>query len=153
MPYKDPEKRKEYHQQYYQDHKDQFLEYGRKRRKTKSNEIRKYNKKWQNENKDQYNTGYRRRYKNKLRKALEIYNNKCQECGVDNIIILQFHHIKGRGNEQTASVIGRIVKENGVLSDIDLLCANCHILADIRDKTGVKGLALTRLRDELNNEL
>lgn len=86
---------------------------------------RKYQREWQR--------------KFKLRHKLEvfdIYNNKCNNCGETRKILLQFHHTKGKKNKETLTVLSRrIAKANKKVDDIELLCANCHILANIRDGT------------------
>ena len=66
------------------------------------------------------------------RKCLMIYGNKCQECGYTMPVCLCFHHInKNEGKERSRQVYRRIIKAKKPVSEIALLCANCHKLADI----------------------
>ena len=72
---------------------------------------------------------------NRSLKALYIYNMKCGNCGMNNILLLSFHNSKG--TESNEKITNMILKE-GKMDNIELLCANCHILADIRDGTDKK---------------
>lgn len=100
-------------------------------------------------------------YRKKIRKqAIEIYGGKCQfqaqtitinsrayyrkkvnfkscDQAWNDIILsdtLQFHHVKGGRTEGASALYLKIIK-NGIQDDIQLLCANHHILADLRDNT------------------
>jgi hypothetical protein len=86
-------------------------------------------KKWRKHAKD-----WRHRKKTK---SLIIYGKKYQVCGESDIRLLQWHHKNGKPkNERNAhDVERRIVREEKILDDVELLCANHHILANIRDKT------------------
>lgn len=74
-------------------------------------------------------------------KAVKIYGSKCQECSNEDIRLFQFHHKYGKSGkgkrEHTHAVISRIIRK-GKQVDIELLCANCHILADLRDGTYIR---------------
>jgi hypothetical protein len=57
-------------------------------------------------------------------------NSKCIRCGLDNIIVLEFHHRDSDKKEDTISnivqngwSIKRLLKE---LKKCDVICANCH---------------------------
>ena len=76
----------------------------------------------------------------KRRKALAIYNNQCQECGETHPLLLDFHHIKDAPeNYRGKQLIFYIAKRNEQIPSIQLLCANCHKLANIRDNRRYKG--------------
>lgn len=82
---------------------------------------------------------YQRKYRDSCKKALfELLGNKCQNCGVSNPILLEIHHpiALKRRNNGAGGDMATYLREytNGV--KLELLCANCHILADIRDNTG-----------------
>lgn len=71
--------------------------------------------------------------------ALTVYGGKCENCNIDDIYVLQFHHKNGNSphdgkREKTRELYARIIRD-GRLKDIQLLCANHHILANIRDGT------------------
>ena len=82
-----------------------------------------------------------------LLNAYLTYGFGCQECGEDNPRLLSFHHIEGRENEYKDQIF-RIIRARGKLSEVELLCANCHILADIRDGTNTKGIRIVRAMEE-----
>ena len=75
------------------------------------------------------------RYRAKiLYEAYRIYGFKCQRCEFDNPIILEFHHINGIENSSdcsTQDVLLRIIKENKIIDDVELLCPNHHKLSHI----------------------
>jgi len=45
---------------------------------------------------------------------------KCKECGIDNPIVLQVHHIDRN-------------RKNNSLLNLVILCANCHLIAHSKD--------------------
>lgn len=72
---------------------------------------------------DHYNTGtgeytYRE-------KALKAYPNVCISCGYSNISALEVHHIDKN-------------RQNNDLSNLEILCANCHTLEHKGLRTGVQ---------------
>jgi hypothetical protein len=72
-------------------------------------------------------------------KALSIYKCKCQICNNLDLTVLQWHHrINYSPREDVMSTERRIIKENGIIEDIMLLCANCHKKQDLIDSTGVR---------------
>ncbi len=72
-------------------------------------------------------------------KAMSVYGNKCGACDNNNLILLQWHHRNGNvPRERTRAVIRQVI-EQGRLDRYELLCSNCHILADIRDDTNIRG--------------
>lgn len=85
---------------------------------------------------------YKQQYeqKRKIRlciQAFEIYNNQCQLCGNRDLQVLQWHHKSGRDNkdERGIKVAKKIVEARERISNIMLLCANCHIKQDQLDGT------------------
>jgi hypothetical protein len=91
-----------------------------------------------------------RKYRTKLlAKALVIYSSKCQDCNNEDYRVLQFHHVNGnKQKENKISVLRRIVNANIIIEDIRLLCANCHIIADLNDGTSQRGSVHIRLLGE-----
>ncbi len=98
-------------------------------------------------NKIQHNNSIENLKKERYFISLRVYGNKCQECGHNNIIHLEFHHKIGGMNEKHDALLKRI-SIYGKQNDIELLCANCHINADIRDKTNNKGSFLLKYYNE-----
>ena len=68
MPYKDPEKRKEYHKQYnkkhYQENKDEHAEKNAKYESEHKEELAEYRKEWREDNKDKCNSYTRKWFSN-----------------------------------------------------------------------------------------
>lgn len=79
MPYKDPEKRKQYHKKYYQEHKAEFRVYGNRRAKQHRAENRIRSKKHYQECNDYY-VKYRLEHKEENKEYQRIYRkNHSQE--------------------------------------------------------------------------
>jgi transcription elongation factor Elf1 len=99
MPYKDPEKRKEYRREWYSKNKESERAHIQRRKK----EI----KKWVS------------KYKSKL---------KCSKCEENHPATMDFHH-KGKKDQQISKMVNdgysvnRIKKE---MEKCEILCANCH---------------------------
>ena len=105
MPYKDEQRRKEYHREYhkgwYQRHKEQVIE----RRKRRQQEI----------------LTWFRRYKSTL---------YCTDCGISHPAVLQFHH-RDRSEKSfaIANVVARATSLKQITNELkkcDVLCVNCH---------------------------
>lgn len=100
MPYKNPEKKREYRRRWYANNKSSEIGYVRRRKKL----IR-----------DWFNS-----YKESL---------KCSECKENHPAILDFHHTSSKKEFGISKMVGegysidRIKKE---LEKCDVLCANCH---------------------------
>ena len=91
--------------------------------------------KYRDKNSGYYKTVSKYRYGRVIR-ALEIYDSKCRECDNDDIVVLEFHHKYGnKQKEPYRKLLNRILKANDKLDDIQCLCANCHIHANIKDNT------------------
>ncbi len=100
MPFKDPEKRREYRREWYSKNKESEKAHVRRRKKEIKNWIVKY--------KD---------------------NLSCFECGESHRAIIDFHHKKGKKEKGISKMIAegysieRIKKE---LKKCIALCSNCH---------------------------
>lgn len=81
---------------------------------------------------------YARKYRDACKKKLfEALGNKCQNCGIDNYLLLEIHHkiaLMRRGNGGGGDMTSYLKQYKAGL-ELELLCANCHILADIQDGT------------------
>lgn len=106
-----------------------YSEYNRLRKLENPN-YRKNRKRY-----DKYNPDEARINRERIRfRALLIYGSKCQECKNSDERLLQIHHKNGKGEEKSRETYRRIEK-SGHQEDLELLCSNCHILANIRDGT------------------
>jgi len=86
------------------------------------------------ENKEKHKiiTGKRRRrfiseHKQRLREILE--SSKCVDCGIDNILVLEFDHVRGEKNGNVTTMINAGCSWQTALEEIDkceIVCANCH---------------------------
>jgi len=122
MPYKNKQEKNEYDKDYRQKNKEK---------------LRRQHKLWYIENKTGANQRSRERRKKLfdkwLGKAIEGYGGKCSVCGENRSETLVFHHVNGGGKEHrriTGSDYGfyKWLVENNFPSEIELLCANCHLV-------------------------
>lgn len=114
-----------------------------------------YQKEWQQKNRIRLNENSRERMKKfrvmhgisyitflTKRYKVQIFNffsNKCGRCGVADARLLQIHHVKGGGTKERDGLdyltyyrkIFKSLQTNP--NDYKLLCANCHILIDLKD--------------------
>lgn len=80
--------------------------------------------------------------------ALKVYGFKCQVCDETDARILEWHHIdKRKRTGTTYKEINEISKSKDRNPNIQLLCANHHILADLRDNTSNRGLLKQEIYD------
>ncbi len=105
MPYKDPEKRREYQRQWREQNREKLNAYRRQY-------MREYRKKYPERIKANTQR-FRERHKERLREEAREYNHKfriqilerlgskCVVCGFDDWRALQIDHINGRGTEET----------------------------------------------------
>lgn len=75
----------------------------------------------------QYEWNLRRR-----RAVLEMLGGKCRACGEDEEIVLQIDHINpirrgGRAILSGSNTIGRLLSGSLAPSEVQILCANCHV--------------------------
>ncbi len=83
------------------------------------------------------------------KQVLDIYNWECQNCKHDDIRTFEIHHVNGdRGNKGTVTYLREIRDAGKMLEHLELLCRNCHILADLRDGTCLRGRVLDRIFEE-----
>jgi 5-methylcytosine-specific restriction endonuclease McrA len=73
-------------------------------------------------------------------KALALFNSVCKICGFANTDALQIDHINGGGTkERKTGLMGyrlyiALLKGERKLNDLQLLCANCHVIKQRRNK-------------------
>ena len=143
------ESQKEYHKKYYIENKEKWTgESGYNKKETV-----KYT------TDEEYKTKrdlWRRKSKMKfLRLALQVYGNRCQECGHTDIRVLEWHHTANDPDKNSTAGrqyadISTVAQSGRKIKGFQLLCANCHILADHRDGTSVRGKMLKEIYNERN---
>ena len=104
MPYKNPEKRKEYY--------------------------KKYNQKYRLEHHDEMKL-YGQVWRKKLRKMIfDKYGRRCKRCGISDERVLQIDHVNGGGTKEKRQYIQRPTYYIKILKDesgkYQVLCANCN---------------------------
>lgn len=124
MPYKDPEKDKEYHKEWYRKHREK--------------ELLRLRNRWKNlsvkEKKEKITRDYiaRRERRGKLRIILIfLFGAQCLFCGYDkNFSALDFAHISEKTGTYRRFAWGteftQWVKTGKLPDNVILLCANCH---------------------------
>lgn len=114
MPYKDPEKRKEY--------------------------LRQYNNEWYQKNKE---ARRKQIYASRRRKIDWFYNEYkptlvCSKCGFSDYRAIEFHHIVPLNDHSSRMRIADLLMQKGwsikrvikyIEENIEILCANCHRIA------------------------
>ena len=63
----------------------------------------------------------------KLKRILE--NSECTDCGIKNILVLEFDHIRGKKRDCVTRLLGSGCSWEVILEEIekcDVVCANCH---------------------------
>ncbi|MDP2754662.1 MAG: hypothetical protein Q8P40_09775 [Nitrospirota bacterium] len=141
MPYKDPEKEKEYHREY----KKKWVERNRERHNTYLKEWREKNKDkvlekqrnryWLNREKEiiRVMEGNKRRYRRQRLEVIEHYGGKCKCCGEERIQFLGIDHINGGGTKHRDELktkhknISKYLIDNGFPEGYQVLCHNCNL--------------------------
>ena len=73
-----------------------------------------------------------------IKATYKIYGNDCDHCGNNDLRVLEWHHRKGsRGCK--IRIYRTIPAYQKRFDDIELLCSNCHIIADLKDGTSARG--------------
>ncbi len=75
-------------------------------------------------------------------KTVFIYGGKCEDCGLEDVRVLQLHHVNGGGSaarrargEKEGTRLMRIIAKSGSRDpELDLLCANCHLIRHWNDR-------------------
>jgi len=124
MPFKDPERRKEYLREYRKTHPDK-----RNRRE--------YARNWRRRNKESYNA-YQRAYCKKrgrrIKKLLmEFYGGKCACCEEERLEFLTINHKNGDGKRDRKMIgnkfydyLYKLYRNGEKREDLEVLCWNCN---------------------------
>lgn len=73
-------------------------------------------------------TGKLQRAQRRL-EAIEQLGGKCQDCGNENLVVLQFHHRPGTFKVAEVTSLGNSKKRFWEeVVKCDLVCANCHLI-------------------------
>ena len=113
-PYKDPyspeaiaSQRKRY-KKYYEKNKEKLLATKRKYKKIHKIEL------------NQWQSIYRFKLKEE---AMNVYDSKCQECGWNDILVLQWHHNNGQKKREETKTIQLRIRKNQIRENtLELLC-------------------------------
>lgn len=142
MPSTDPQKRKEYAQKYYQEHKDKLREQAKERWKNNPQrphryktdaKYRKYVDQWRKENKDKIHATTKK-CRNKLKnEIINAYGGKCACCDEGNDVFLTIDHTNGGGNQHRKEIgsdggtsMYYWLKRNNYPNGFRVLCWNCN---------------------------
>jgi hypothetical protein len=143
MSQKDPEERKAYNRQYYQEHKQELLPKIRKRVKEWQSNNRDHCNEQQREYRKQNATPWReatKRYRAKLKAdGVAAYGGCCSCCGEIELEFLTLDHVDGGGgaHRKLLKRQGRmgggapwlIAKQEGYPPTYRVLCSNCNTSA------------------------
>lgn len=164
MPYKDPEKKKEYHRRYFKEHqaelrekdyqyrqrpevKSHLQEYQRQYKATHREHLNKIEREWMKEYRrthPQYRADavvHHRNYREQLRKkVIAHFGGKCVRCGYDDWRALQVDHIQGGGRKafptKRRSALGYHRELLTAVPGIiyQVLCCNCNWIKRYENK-------------------
>ena len=142
MPYKNKEERKKhdranrerilaYQREWYRRHPEKYREYESHMNKEKR-------KAWQDDYREKNREHLYKKHREWVEKAYKKYRTellvslggKCKRCGIKNFAVLQVHHKNGNQDIKMFGVNDYRYYRNLLthLDDLELLCANCHIL-------------------------
>lgn len=138
MPYKDPEKEKEFRRAY--EKTPARREYHRKRakkwREENPEKFKEVCKKSNDKHREKYRprrNAYLREYtKRKREEALTKYGGKCVCCGEKNIYFLSFDHVNNDGHKERKKIKSsrshylKLI-QNPIDKTIRILCFNCNM--------------------------
>jgi len=169
MPYKDPEKARQRARERYQEIKDDPEQLSKRRERQKlamrkwreknperarqlvrESQKRNYNteehteyiREWRKNNPYNYERYKQRNYEQDRQKKIEIIialGGKCTKCTNSDFRVLCGHHINGRTDVEKNDK-GKWYRHPPPLSELMLLCSNCHII--IHSKLNERGLPL-----------
>ena len=96
--------------------------------------CRECNRAWHAANKEDHNRLIRaraRRYKAALQQRIIEYllEHPCVDCGEDDIVVLEFDHVRGEKVAAVTTLVGSLEPWARVAAEIakcDVRCANCH---------------------------
>lgn len=130
MPYKDPQKRKEYHAAYNKqwdiDNRERRREIARKHDKKRQYEPGRIN---------QSNTAKNRNFHRLKLHVLEMYGGCCQYCGIDLYEVLCIDHMEDNGTEHRrtpeyrrySNIFRMLAAEPYQPEKYQILCYNCNM--------------------------
>jgi len=90
---------------------------------------------------------YALKWAKKIRSIQEL-GNKCQQCGDDNIVHLDFHHLSGKDRNIGKLLLYRWSRLQREIKKCILLCRNCHLMHHFPEAnpTKVKLMEMTRMK-------
>jgi hypothetical protein len=92
-----------------------------------------YRKNWYENNKEEHQANVHERLKRVRKESREfvwdyLSTHPCVECGEDDPIVLEFHHVKGK-DKSISQMAGQGYSIESLIKEIGrcvVLCANCH---------------------------
>ena len=134
MPYKDPQKRREYHavksREWDAANPDRRLAIGRKADQKRSGSPKRMR---------QSATAHNRAFHRARLYVLKMYGNCCAYCGTDLYEVLCIDHVNDNGREHRASGVGCIYRFLATQpyqpDEYQILCYNCN---QVKDSYGIK---------------
>lgn len=133
MPYKDPDKRKEYHQKYhkehYQKHRDKYREDSRIWRQQNRELWNEYSRNWRRRNPDRARESRQGQYE-RLRTLREKIKQSlfCEICGKNHPNYLVFHHKNPLEKETEVNYLFGCSRQRlqAEIDKCEVLCMSCH---------------------------
>ena len=141
MPYKDPEKQREYDRKYkrgwIEKNKEKYDKYISEWRNNNREKVNGYGRKhyWLNREKEinRIMSGNRKRYRRQRIEAIEHYGAKCECCNEDRIQFLCIDHKNGGGTNHKKELWAKHITiyewliKNNFPEGFRLLCHNCNM--------------------------
>jgi hypothetical protein len=123
-----------YSKKYYEEHKEKYAE----NRRLNHLKLAENAKKYYQEHKEKIKHYQQRRNHEIKKQVFEHYfvEIRCENCGIDNLLLLDIHHIDGDGGKhrkETSTTTGssyhyQLIQEGYPILNVKCLCANCHRL-------------------------
>lgn len=70
-----------------------------------------------------------------------LSNHPCVDCGITDIVVLQFDHVRGRKFENVSLMVRMGYTEKQIMNEIakcEVRCANCHTRKTAREQNWTK---------------
>lgn len=99
-----------------------------------------YVQRWRDNNPEKQKLARQRAYNNRKIKAMDMVGGAvCRRCGCDELHALEFNHINGGGASEhrengSRPIMDRILTDNRVYDDLEILCRVCNALDFIERK-------------------
>ena len=129
------EYKREWLQKWREAHREQDRERCRRDYQKHLEVRREKNKRYYHQHSEQVKRRAEQRRWNVKLEVIRILGSVCKRCGLDDPRVLQVHHTNGGGSKERrqteikgGSFFTSIVKGEREISDLELLCCNCHAI-------------------------